>query len=307
MVLAMQEVSLCPCCGYGKSFRIYSRTVDFSKNSTGYQRYILKYILDRQSLTTSMHLCRRCMFFYLNPRFDEGDLKRFYTPEYFERRKALEPGWNPPAETEMEKVRASEALRRDMVAAVLRQQRKMPESILDFGGGYGGLIPLQLEGLKNAYVIDTGVVQTGEGITRLNDLDDKAPYDMIMCTHVLEHLAKPAEVLKRFKSALARDGFIYIEVPFDILAALKERRGISEHVNFFTGTSLGNLATQVGLNVTWMRHRLYPYALWKTHAVCAILEVGDGQPGKGYAHLAREFAKSIFERKVRKSTDYSCA
>ncbi len=48
----------------------------------------------------------------------------------------------------------------------------------------------------------------------LDSLPDRAPYDLISLTHVIEHLADPAATLRDIAALLARGGKVFITAPF---------------------------------------------------------------------------------------------
>jgi 2-polyprenyl-3-methyl-5-hydroxy-6-metoxy-1,4-benzoquinol methylase len=75
------------------------------------------------------------------------------------------------------------------------------------------------------------------------------PFDVIILSHVVEHLVHPEEQLKLLFDALSDDGIIYIEVP-DLMkpTGIKCYFGF-EHVNFFTTNSLTNLIRRSGFEV----------------------------------------------------------
>lgn len=75
-------------------------------------------------------------------------------------------------------------------------------------------------------------------------------YEMIVLTHVLEHLYDPVETLERCAEALAEDGRIFIEVP---LLAAPERLPPGyfqfEHINYFSEQSLLDTLHIAGLEI----------------------------------------------------------
>jgi SAM-dependent methyltransferase len=48
----------------------------------------------------------------------------------------------------------------------------------------------------------------------LDALPDRAPYDLISLTHVIEHLADPSAILKDIAALIARGGNVFITAPF---------------------------------------------------------------------------------------------
>lgn len=65
-------------------------------------------------------------------------------------------------------------------------------------------------------------------------------YDLITCSHVLEHIPNPYEVLQTFKSITHEGSIVYIEVPNDY-EGVKQRVYAKGHVVFFDEKSMRKL------------------------------------------------------------------
>jgi SAM-dependent methyltransferase len=124
--------------------------------------------------------------------------------------------------------------------------------ILDYGGDRGQLIPPSLKGEK--FVYELSGVDTEEGVKKINKINNKY-YDFIMCTHVLEHLINPIEVLYEIKNALTDDGIIYIEVPLqlnELNNSQSETHFMHEHINFFNPKSMKSLLELAGFETIFI-------------------------------------------------------
>lgn len=97
--------------------------------------------------------------------------------------------------------------------------------ILDIGCKSGRLV-YDLMGNKffNTYGIDIGKRISKQWIADedhfiLEDIQERIPFkhkwDLIIMSHVLEHLYKPKEVMLKLKERLKYDGEIYIELPLN--------------------------------------------------------------------------------------------
>ena len=85
------------------------------------------------------------------------------------------------------------------------------------------------------------------------------PWDLILFSHVLEHLPRPRDVVDAFARRLAPGGRIYIEVPNEqwktvqcrLRALLKpgEPAWFPGHINFFTAGSLRSILARAGMEV----------------------------------------------------------
>lgn len=198
-------------------------------------------------VTLEARLCGRCGSVWYAPRPTEADLEAKY--RFFG---ALPSG----------PVRAKAAPRVDRVRerALLRHLRpfalKAGASLLDYGGGDGRLMrPLAARGCR-CYVADFGRA-TIEGVKRLGEtVLDIAPchaFDVIVCNHVLEHLAEPLAVVRRLREHLKPGGHLFVEVPMEIWLQAPLLPEPVTHVNFFTEDSLRYLLGRAGFGVTRCR------------------------------------------------------
>ena len=92
--------------------------------------------------------------------------------------------------------------------------------VLDYGGD-GRYLDSELR-----YAYDISGNGTPEGVTLWNG----EPVDLVLCCHVLEHVASFGSLLRRLQDLAA----VYIEVP----AKRPTRAVMHEHINFFTPESL---------------------------------------------------------------------
>lgn len=97
------------------------------------------------------------------------------------------------------------------------------KSVLDIGCGYGEILYC----LKNKYGCQVmGIEASGQASEygrklfsipiykfALEEFESKEKFDIIWCSHVLEHTANPSAFLKKIKSLLKSDGCLYLEAP----------------------------------------------------------------------------------------------
>ncbi|MFI5205920.1 MAG: class I SAM-dependent methyltransferase, partial [Candidatus Paceibacterales bacterium] len=62
-------------------------------------------------------------------------------------------------------------------------------------------------------------------------------FDVILCNHVLEHVAEPLDSLKRLRTLMNDGGIIYAEVPFEVWGGIPIEKEPVTHINFFTPQS----------------------------------------------------------------------
>lgn len=177
-------------------------------------------------------LCQRCGFVIYAPRPTEEDLDAKYRFLGCLGKDDAAPG--PAQEIEVQ--------RSARLFGLLSPYLQRPSAkVLDFGGGDARLMaPFAAVGISCS-VIDycpnpiPGVRRLGSTI---QDLPPESRFDAIVCSHVLEHLASPREVLARLRGHLEGKGVLYVEVPMEIWRRAPLQDEPVTHVNFFTPSSL---------------------------------------------------------------------
>jgi SAM-dependent methyltransferase len=157
----------------------------------------------------------------------------------------------------------------DSIEMLLRRNRIQARSILELGCGTGAVIlECQRRGLAEEFL---AIDYSGEAISYLKshstgieclvaDITDQTftldrRFDVVVLSHVLEHLEDPLQFLK---SVMNRIGFRYLicEVPLEDLWASRIKnlfrdrtRSAAGHVQFFTGTSFKKLLGSAALRL----------------------------------------------------------
>jgi hypothetical protein len=105
------------------------------------------------------------------------------------------------------------------------------KTVLDYGGDRGQFIP-RFTPEQRSYVFEISDHKTVADVTSIKDssqLKQSKP-DLVIISHVLEHVSEPRELLHEIFSQLAHENtFIYIEVPLDTPIT---RRTSSSNWNF---------------------------------------------------------------------------
>jgi SAM-dependent methyltransferase len=125
-----------------------------------------------------------------------------------------------------------------------------PISVLDLGGGTGSLLTGFVERGDRCYTVDY-VAQTVPGVERLASVLEELPadrrFDLVICSHVLEHVVEPLELLTRLVERLEPDGLAYVEVPMELLGGAPRLREPVTHINFFTPGATELMCARAGL------------------------------------------------------------
>jgi SAM-dependent methyltransferase len=163
--------------------------------------------------------CRSCWFVYYYPRYEDIQMQKLYcgyrNPDYQIQRMKHEPNYTAELNDSIGKDPVEIKQRKKNFVKLLSSRINMGDikTVLDFGGDKGQFIPDELYSAQR-YVYDISGVDPLPGITRL-EKPDGMHFDLIMCCHVLEHLPDPKAAIQRMTQLLAKNGLLYIELPYD--------------------------------------------------------------------------------------------
>jgi len=217
-------------------------------------------------------------------------------------------------------------LQRDRLANLLNQFFSQPRKVLDFGCGEGWLlIELASEFPHSAFQgfdpspgarIGSQRVQTLglKNLTISDQTPSDAPYDLIIASHVVEHLVD-FDLLHSWNSLLAENGLLYIEVPNSLQYAAQQRLEFLYyfdriHVNHFTPQSLVRLLAAHGFGYVGQFDYEFPYRDGMEYPALGMLfkKSGDAvdvsspsilQVAKTYIAQEQEKARALNEKLKR--------
>jgi len=240
---------------------------------------------------TELLCCSACDFQFFSIRYGPKELSSIYSayrsPEYLRLRRSWEP-WYSERINDATSVEKSRIDRKKFMNLTLEDA--LPKEIncaVDFGGDEGQFFPdIQI---NRRIVLDLSEHPLHDGVERINslgDLGDKR-VDLVIVSHVLEHLTDPVQTLQDLHGVMSEDGILYVEVPMDrfvthsslakkpyrdrvrrypshkLIFIMRDfitgvsrqyrtkipRWGVikqSEHINYFSGTSVQRLLTKSG-------------------------------------------------------------
>jgi SAM-dependent methyltransferase len=143
-------------------------------------------------------------------------------------------------------------LRAERIFQAVSAVQARPARVLDVGGGDGRMmLPFLAQGAR-CFLVDYKN-STHMGIERLGSTLAEVPttmtFDVIICTHVLEHVAHPRRLLEAIIQRMHPDSALYVEVPIEVFRNNAWNPILAEpvtHVNFFTADSMRRLLLLVG-------------------------------------------------------------
>lgn len=198
--------------------------------------------------------CRQCGMVYNNSSLTEDDYNRYYQKnEYYFT--SVTPGSGGSSIEEQQRYQAIYSLLRKHCAGL------DSATILDFGCGKGGFLKwisqekqnkvLGIEASKHCrmFLNEHSNIPCYGSIENLKD-----DVDIIILSHVLEHLYDPLSVLKQVRHHCLDTTTIYIEVPLAqqyLTEPVTWQQLYFEHINHFYQASLKTILAKAGFKIEY--------------------------------------------------------
>jgi len=220
---------------------------------------------DRYGLEVNTVICKKCGLIQTNPRMNQAAFNEFYDNEY----RKLYVGEDKPTEqfflNQLE--HGNEILKFVESKEKIKFENKF---VVEIGTGAGGILQAFKNKKNKVFGLDLGTAYINFGISKglnlkvgtlkeLENLDEKP--DLIIYSHVLEHLLEPLEELKELKKYFKDKTILYIEVPGvknllysynqDFLQFLQ-----NAHIYHFTLDSLNNLTSKAGYRLKYGNEKI---------------------------------------------------
>ncbi len=173
---------------------------------------------DRHGLSVKSLLCRDCGLISSSPIFDQKSLEVFYDEFYV----PINYGVEAP-----EHLYNKDQCRN--IFLFLDEILEEQISILDVGCGTGDLIKYFNDDINHQFDSMTifGCDYNSKLVSKINkalgkervfhggidDVHIEEKFDLIILSHVFEHIIDPKKYLKTLKNRLKREGYVYLEVP----------------------------------------------------------------------------------------------
>jgi SAM-dependent methyltransferase len=212
----------------------------------------------RDRVTLTSVCCRSCGFMTYTPRPTDVDIAAKYG--YL---KEVEPDIGGETGHDSYSLELDMARARRIYRQCIPYLDRTPLEVLDYGGGNGKLMRPFLEAGHQCYLIDYNDHPIADVTKLCNDiegLDAGRRFDLIVCSHVFEHVADISGLVSALRSRLAPDGIIYAEVPQEIWAGVRLDADPVTHINYFTRNSLKTLFLTHSFDIVGSDQQIANYA-----------------------------------------------
>lgn len=189
--------------------------------------------------------CSRCALAVLRPRPTVADIDAKYAALGRLGEFAGTGGVAPDSARELERSSDLWTFLREYV------EIDPPGAVLDFGGGDGRLMNAFAAAGCTPFLVDYRV-DTVPWVDRLGaTIDEVEPgmqFDVILASHVLEHVAEPRMTAEALVARLHPGGYLFAEVPLEMWDRPPLPAEPVTHINFFTPNAIMNLFGLSGLD-----------------------------------------------------------
>lgn len=208
----MVDENKCLICESNETSVINTRISDF----------LVERVFEGQNKSINLIHCKKCGFAYYDFRPDESQMNKFYSgyrnEEYQKQRQKYDCWYTKEINAAMGQDKKELENRNRNATRIFTKNIdvKKIKTILDFGGDKGQYIP-EIFTDAEKFVYEISGVKPVEDVTSISDINDlnTRKFDLIMCNHVLEHVADPNQTILNLKEISEKDSYLYLELPFD--------------------------------------------------------------------------------------------
>lgn len=261
------QCPICTECDWGKSETYAYERGDFlSKfDSTNLReqhwamrQHVLQniWLPDEEHVKLTLVYCKNCGFVCYSPRPTEEDIttKYVYLNSF--------PHLNKPKTPSGRIAEIVDRRSRRLYQIAKKYVAQQSPVVLDYGGYDGRLLKHFVKHGCKSYLVDykdkiiDGVEKIGSSVA---DIPENFRFDMIICSHVIEHVSDPVGLLHSFRPFLKDDGVLYVEVPMEVWKGIPIAHEPVTHVNFFTKDSLKAALLRSNYKIIHLETDIQPY------------------------------------------------
>jgi SAM-dependent methyltransferase len=255
--------------------------------------------------------CGSCGVIRLNPRPDVSELDRIYPPDYYAYNLLSEGGDRSPGLLDGVKARMYQ---RRLLALVDRLGKDGTVRILDVGCADGRLLDwykasrvgdrLETHGIEMSDAAASEARRRGHRVvTGRFEVDrelEPGTFDLILASHVIEHVDDPKAFAQRAADLLAPRGLFVVYTPNWDSADARRFKGhwggnhFPRHWTLYDPDTLGKLAGSIGLHVERVEYQPNPiFWVWTCHSWLKSRFPTSGWPDRVFPTVA------IFHRSLK--------
>lgn len=200
-------------------------------------------------------VCGSCTHGFTAPEPTKAELDRYYEEVYGpERRRYFGPDY-------YEIMRRRAGAQVDLLLEQMARGDLRGVAVCDVGCGVGAAVAECQRRGADALGLDSDAeaVAVGRDLFRADlrtgDLTSSVGdrrFDILLMSHVVEHLGRLRETMEAVLAHLEPGGFLLVEVPATYPALFTERMDTEGHLQFFTQESLGRLVERLGLRTLFL-------------------------------------------------------
>ncbi len=157
--------------------------------------------------------CQECSLGFFNYRYNPQEMFLIYNLYRGDKYLKIRSSWEPWYTKEFNETHDGQSYinsrKKYLQNFLLSNLKSSPVTLVDYGGDKGQYIPDLNQ--RKSYVLDVSNNNLLHGIERISKLSEINEPDLVILSHVLEHVSNPREVLEEL---LGQSKVLYIEVPF---------------------------------------------------------------------------------------------
>jgi SAM-dependent methyltransferase len=215
-------------------------------------RYQILFISGIYINKITISICRHCGLISQNPRRSQKYFNQYYSNKQYYGSYQQEVNIN----------RKPDFCRNTRPVKIYKHINKYlakTDNILEIGAGLGdNLLYLQKKNYKNVFATDLNKncqmllnkrgIECFEGNLKNYHIYDKNQYNLIIASHLIEHLVHPERELEQISRMLKKNGMLYVLLP-DVTSDNPYSQFTLPHIFYFSPETLKDMLTRNGFEI----------------------------------------------------------